>query len=576
MAKLSIVAGATSQSVNVFIQNSSSTTGAGLTGLAYNTASLIAYYTFAGAAATATSITLATLSAVTSAWSSGGFKELDSTHMPGLYRFDIPNAALASGNGRSVTIYLSGATNMAPCVLEIELTGVDNQDAVHGGMSAIPNASPGTASGILIAGSNAATTISGLTLAGVNASGSTPATAGMTVTGGAASTTSGGTSAAGVSVTGGSGASSTNGASAGISCAGGGTTTVNGGAGLNVQGSGSLTGAVIIGGSGGGHGLFCQSGGGSTGDGIKAASNSTNGNGLDLIGNGTGAGLLCTAGATGPGMSLIGGSSSGDALLTATTSGHGATFAGTGTTKHGINATGGATTSDRIRATGGGTGNGINAQSGSGATGDGIKAQSNATNGNGMELVHNGTGSDLNATTTPLTLAKTTNITGFNDIAATAVVISGAITTSGGKISEVALVDTLTTYTGNTVQTGDAYARLGAPAGVSVSADIAAVKTDTAHLSSECISSSIPSGTPTTGTFIGASGLSSTDNFYQGCMLAFTSGTLKGIARAVSSYTGSSKTFSFTGATGAIDAPFPTAPSTSDTFDILGRGASGT
>jgi hypothetical protein len=41
-------------------------------------------------------------------------------------------------------------------------------------------------------------------------------------------------------------------------------------------------------------------------------------------------------------------------------------------------------------------------------------------------------------------------------------------------------VNTLTTYTGNTPQTGDAFARLGAPAGASVSADVAAVKTDTA------------------------------------------------------------------------------------------------
>jgi hypothetical protein len=36
-------------------------------------------------------------------------------------------------------------------------------------------------------------------------------------------------------------------------------------------------------------------------------------------------------------------------------------------------------------------------------------------------------------------------------------------------------LSTLTTYTGNTPQTGDAYARLGAPAGASVSADLAAV-----------------------------------------------------------------------------------------------------
>lgn len=60
-----------------------------------------------------------------------------------------------------------------------------------------------------------------------------------------------------------------------------------------------------------------------------------------------------------------------------------------------------------------------------------------------------------------LSLAKTTNITGFNDIAASAIVSNGAITTSSGKVSEVALVDTLTTYTGDTPQTGDSFARIG-------------------------------------------------------------------------------------------------------------------
>jgi hypothetical protein len=40
-----------------------------------------------------------------------------------------------------------------------------------------------------------------------------------------------------------------------------------------------------------------------------------------------------------------------------------------------------------------------------------------------------------------LVLAKTTNITGFNDIAATAVVSGGAIATSNGSVSRVTLVD---------------------------------------------------------------------------------------------------------------------------------------
>ena len=41
------------------------------------------------------------------------------------------------------------------------------------------------------------------------------------------------------------------------------------------------------------------------------------------------------------------------------------------------------------------------------------------------------------------------------------------------------LVNTVTTYTNNTLQTGDSFARLGAPAGASVSADIAAIEAQT-------------------------------------------------------------------------------------------------
>ncbi len=63
-------------------------------------------------------------------------------------------------------------------------------------------------------------------------------------------------------------------------------------------------------------------------------------------------------------------------------------------------------------------------------------------------------------------------------------------TNSSGHISRVVLVDTLTTYTGDTPQTGDAFARLGAPAGASTAADIAAVKTDTALLKSYLCSAS--------------------------------------------------------------------------------------
>ncbi len=120
MAKLMLPAGATSQTVNLFIQDSTSTTGAGKTGLVYNTGSLVAYYV--RPKAVAASITLATQT-VTGAWSTGGFVEIDATNMPGWYRFDIPNAALATGV-TSVGIHFKGATGMAPLPLEIDLGAI--------------------------------------------------------------------------------------------------------------------------------------------------------------------------------------------------------------------------------------------------------------------------------------------------------------------------------------------------------------------------------------------------------------------------------------------------------------------
>jgi len=110
-------AGSTSQSIDVFIPDSSSTTGGGKTGLAYNTASLTAYYR-KGATGSATAITLATLANAQASWSSGGFVEIDSTNMPGLYRLDIPNAAIDTAG--LVHIMLKGAANMAPTTLRID------------------------------------------------------------------------------------------------------------------------------------------------------------------------------------------------------------------------------------------------------------------------------------------------------------------------------------------------------------------------------------------------------------------------------------------------------------------------
>lgn len=123
--KLNKLAGATSEIWQIVIQDSSSTTGGGLTGLAFNTASLTAYY-HRDTDTTATAITLATMTVGT--FTSSGFKEIDATNMPGWYQLCPPNAALAAG-AKSCAFHLKGATNMAPLPIEVQLTAVNPDSA---------------------------------------------------------------------------------------------------------------------------------------------------------------------------------------------------------------------------------------------------------------------------------------------------------------------------------------------------------------------------------------------------------------------------------------------------------------
>ena len=111
--------GTTSQLIHVPIQDTSSTAGlGGLTGLAWNTASLVAYYIRPGDAS-ATVITLATMTLGT--WATGGLVKVSDANAPGLIEIGVPNACLASG-ANLCTIMLKGAANMAPTTITILLT----------------------------------------------------------------------------------------------------------------------------------------------------------------------------------------------------------------------------------------------------------------------------------------------------------------------------------------------------------------------------------------------------------------------------------------------------------------------
>lgn len=326
--KLSIQVASTSQTVNIFIRDSSSASGTGLTGLVFNTSGLTAYYALSRAASVA--ITLATLAAVTSAFSSGGFKEIDATNMPGWYRFDIPDAALASG--RFVSIHFQGAANMVPLPIEIELTGWNNQDAVRGGMTAMPNANAAASGGLPILGANSGT---------MSITASSANTAALTLTGNG--------TGAGLDCQSGSGATGNGINAVANSTNGHGIAGQGKGSGTGLRGTGGVTGSGILG-----------AGGATSGSGITAAAQAGASNGITITGTNAGHGISITPGSSGNGLNILGGATSGAGINISTTSGNGITIAPTaghgisiqanGTDKHGIVTTGGtAGTSDGFK-----------------------------------------------------------------------------------------------------------------------------------------------------------------------------------------------------------------------------------
>lgn len=119
-------AGATSVSIDVNLVKASD--GTPFTGLTFATAGLLASYHRIGSAAVA--ITLATQT-VGAAWATGGFVEVEATKFPGLYRLDIPNAALVAGvKYLEIGFAGSGAGAVRPVFAGIKLSVQDPHDIV--------------------------------------------------------------------------------------------------------------------------------------------------------------------------------------------------------------------------------------------------------------------------------------------------------------------------------------------------------------------------------------------------------------------------------------------------------------
>jgi hypothetical protein len=136
---ITIAPASTSQSIELYL---------GATGLTFATSGLAAYYVRNREAPTP--ITLVTQTA-TGAWASGGFAEISSSLVPGVYRLDVPNAAFAAG-ASDVTIVVRGASGTNGAVLTVTLSS--------GGLTAAQTAS--AVWGASVAGYSGASTFGGI------------------------------------------------------------------------------------------------------------------------------------------------------------------------------------------------------------------------------------------------------------------------------------------------------------------------------------------------------------------------------------------------------------------------------
>jgi len=463
MQYFTIKKGATSQIILINVYDSSSSTGAKLTGLVYNSAGITAYYYREGAGTGATAITLAT--ATLGTYTSGGFIVVDGTNMPGTYELHLPTGVTATGADR-VNVHLKGATNMVPVDIVIDLTDVDLRDSVRAGLTSLPNAAAGAAGG-LPTDSTGKTSFNDIAATAIVSSGA------ITTSGGAVSTVTSVTNNVGInlgSITRPAGAipefgiidnnTAVSAAATNIVLAAGTPLTADTAAGATVLAYGSTQGywqARVI-----------TAYTGSTQTATVDAWDVTPSGTITYIVMGT-----PPASATSlPTVLLSPGTGTGQISLTS-----GAVTVGTNNDKTGYSLT--ATTglgnqtaniTGNLSGSVGSVTGAVGSVTGSVGSISGITFPTNfadlaitLTTG----LVSVGTNNDK--TGYSISGTKTT-LDALNDIAATAIVSGGAITTAAGKVSNVGTVDTLTTYTGNTPQTGDAYARLATIAPVKNSA----------------------------------------------------------------------------------------------------------
>ena len=154
--------GSTSNVFRVTLRDS--TTGQGKTGLTTSSTGLVigticdneavsVAYTAAGNTIE-TITTLGTFATPTA--TKCRFKEVDSTSHAGLYEIQLDNARFAVSNAKILRVAISGVSGLLLKDVTIQLTATDVDDAIHGGMSALPNTACTTNGSLITSGTGAA------------------------------------------------------------------------------------------------------------------------------------------------------------------------------------------------------------------------------------------------------------------------------------------------------------------------------------------------------------------------------------------------------------------------------------
>lgn len=135
-----ITKGSTDRSVPIYAFDN--TTGLPKVDLAFNSSGIALWYRREGAAQTA--ITEATLAALTTAHTDGGFLAVGD----GEYRLDLPDAAFATG--ANYVDYGGTATGFTLVGGRVKLINANLEDSVRAGLTALPNAAADAAGGLPI------------------------------------------------------------------------------------------------------------------------------------------------------------------------------------------------------------------------------------------------------------------------------------------------------------------------------------------------------------------------------------------------------------------------------------------